>query len=226
VSWAYTFAGGTGEPNDPYQIATAEQLTSIGSDPNLLSKHFVLVADIDLDPNLPGGKVFDRAVITYAFTGDFDGGGHSVRHLTIDCLQDVSAGLFCVVGRNGQVRNLTVEGVSITSRADRQVSVGGLAGCNQGWIDRCRSTGTVLSTKRIGCLGGLVGENSGGPWGKRSGIISRCSSRCTVTSDYYTRGMGGLVGWNRDGEPLSHCHCPTTGLNRHCLCSLGQSFRT
>ena len=54
---AYGFAGGTGEPNDPYQIATAEQLTSIGSDPNLLDKHFVLVADIDLDPNLPGGRI-------------------------------------------------------------------------------------------------------------------------------------------------------------------------
>ena len=36
TSYAYDFAGGTGEPNDPYQIATAEQLCSIGSDPNLL----------------------------------------------------------------------------------------------------------------------------------------------------------------------------------------------
>ena len=35
------FAGGTGEPNDPYQIATADQLISIGSDPNLLDKHYL-----------------------------------------------------------------------------------------------------------------------------------------------------------------------------------------
>ena len=62
-TYAAEFAGGTGEPNDPYQIATAEQLISIGSDPNLLDKHFILVNDIDLDPNLPGGRVFDRAVI-------------------------------------------------------------------------------------------------------------------------------------------------------------------
>jgi|GEM_PF-6723146 len=34
---AYTFAGGTGDANDPYRIATAAQLISIGSDPNLLS---------------------------------------------------------------------------------------------------------------------------------------------------------------------------------------------
>ena len=53
VAMALPFAGGTGEPNDPYQIATAEQLIAIGLDPNLLSRNFVLVADIDLDPNLP-----------------------------------------------------------------------------------------------------------------------------------------------------------------------------
>ncbi|HOV77792.1 MAG TPA: hypothetical protein PLS24_07170, partial [Sedimentisphaerales bacterium] len=41
---AVKFAGGTGEPNDPYQIATAEQLIAIGSDPNLARSHFVLTA--------------------------------------------------------------------------------------------------------------------------------------------------------------------------------------
>jgi len=44
----FAFSGGTGEPNDPYQIATAEQLISIGLDDSLLSKHFVLIQDIDL----------------------------------------------------------------------------------------------------------------------------------------------------------------------------------
>jgi hypothetical protein len=90
---AAQFAGGTGEPNDPYQIATAEQLLSIGSDPNLLDKHFVLLNDLDLDPNLPGGQVFTQAVIPPAvsgqegswseipFAGSFDGRGHKVCHL-------------------------------------------------------------------------------------------------------------------------------------------------
>ncbi|NIM08947.1 MAG: hypothetical protein GTO53_07330, partial [Planctomycetales bacterium] len=56
------FAGGTGQWDDPYRIATAEQLVSLGADPNLLDKHFVLVADIDLKAGLSGGKVFERAV--------------------------------------------------------------------------------------------------------------------------------------------------------------------
>jgi len=57
------YSGGTGEPNDPYQIATAKQLISIGSDPRLLDKCFVLVNNLDLDPNLPGRRIFSRAVM-------------------------------------------------------------------------------------------------------------------------------------------------------------------
>ena len=91
------FAGGTGTPDDPYQIATAEQLISIGDDPNLLDKHYVLVDDIDLDPNLPGGRVFTQAVIasykmipqdgplykTPKFSGSLDGNGHSISNFVI-----------------------------------------------------------------------------------------------------------------------------------------------
>jgi hypothetical protein len=59
------FAGGTGEPADPYRIATVEQLVSIGDDADLLSKHFLLVEDLDLDPNPPAADGFDGAVIAH-----------------------------------------------------------------------------------------------------------------------------------------------------------------
>ena len=96
------FAGGTGEPNDPYPIATAEQLVSIGDYPNLLRSHFILVNDIDLDPSLPGGQIFTRPVIApcegarfpmrgeptfptgTTFTGSFNGNGYTVNNLTLD----------------------------------------------------------------------------------------------------------------------------------------------
>ena len=57
------YSGGTGEPNDPYQIATAEDLMLLGESTEDYDKHFILTADIDLNPNLPRRKVFDRAVI-------------------------------------------------------------------------------------------------------------------------------------------------------------------
>ncbi len=57
------YSGGTGEPNDPYQITMAEDLMLLNETPEDYDKHFIMTVDIDLDPNLPGRKVFDRAVI-------------------------------------------------------------------------------------------------------------------------------------------------------------------
>jgi hypothetical protein len=52
------YGGGSGTAEDPYQIATAEDLMLLGDSPEDYDKHFILTADIDLDPNLPNGKVF------------------------------------------------------------------------------------------------------------------------------------------------------------------------
>ncbi|UCF17746.1 MAG: hypothetical protein JSW59_09835, partial [Phycisphaerales bacterium] len=41
------YGGGTGEPDDPYLIYTAEQMNTIGAEPNDWDKHFKLMADID-----------------------------------------------------------------------------------------------------------------------------------------------------------------------------------
>ena len=52
------YSGGSGMMDDPYQIATAADLIALGETPDDYDKHFILTADIDLDPNLPGRKVF------------------------------------------------------------------------------------------------------------------------------------------------------------------------
>ncbi len=190
---AADFAGGTGEPNDPYQIATAEQLASIGFDPNLLGKHFILTADIDLDPNLPGGRVFTDAVIAAydgsfydsspydGFTGCFDGDGHAVRNLTLHGNQAGCTGLFGYIGLKGRVRNLRLEGVEVWGVS----VVGALAGCNGGTIENCNVSGSVSARFNAG---GLAGYN----W---SGAITRCRAAVDVTG---TGGgtLGGLVGYN------------------------------
>jgi hypothetical protein len=200
---AWGFAGGTGEPNDPYQIATADQLTSIGSDPNLLSKHFVLVADIDLDPNLPGGRIFEKAVIAplewpfpgTPFSGVFDGRGHKISHLTI-CgrsswlsMLGEFLGLFGRLEFGAVVKDLGVVDVNITSSS----YVGALVGRNSGRVTGCYSTGSIGGGER---LGGLVGYN-------RYGIISNSHSTCSVSAT--SADVGGLVGYNRDGT-ISNCY--------------------
>lgn len=103
------YSGGSGTTQDPYQIATAADLMALGETPADYDKHFVLTADIDLDPNLPGRKVFDNAVIAGAwklpFTGVFDGNDHTISHPTI--VGEFSLGLFGQLGWNFQREPLT-----------------------------------------------------------------------------------------------------------------------
>jgi len=192
------YGGGTGEPNDPYQIGTAEDLILLGETPEDYDKHFVLTDDIDL-----GGHVFDKAVIapdtdgaTYSFegtsfTGVFDGKGHRIFNLVIAGGNYV--GLFGLLEPGAEVRDLGVVHVNATSSYG---SLGGLVGCNFGYVNRCYSTGVVNGTGQY--VGGLVGYNGGS--------VTQCYSTGVVsgTGQY----VGGLVG---DNEYGSVTQCYSTG---------------
>ncbi len=118
VSVHAQYSGGTDTPDDPYQITTAQDLILLGQTPNDYDKHFVLTADIDLDPNLPGRRVFDMAVIgpdtdlteTYyqgvPFTGVFDGNDHVISRLQI--AGESHVGMFGQVGSGGEISNLGI----------------------------------------------------------------------------------------------------------------------
>ncbi len=183
--FAAEFAGGTGDPNDPYQIATAEQLMSINDDPNLLGRCYVLVADIDLDPNLPDGREFDRAVIASgesAFNGVFDGNGRTLHHLTI--LGDSHLGLFGQVDREGEVFDLNLADIVVRGTGS---DIGGLVGRNDGWITGCLCRGDISGD---GAVGGLAGRNRG--------LLRRCSSGGDVSGNGV---VGGLTGMHFSGNP-------------------------
>lgn len=205
-AFAYGFAGGTGEPNDPYQIATAEELISIGSDPNLLKSHFVLVNDLDLDPDLPGRRIFDRAVVAdmndyrygfqgEQFTGSFDGSGYVIRNLVIVAPEKNYVGLFGNIGEGGAVHDLGLEGISITGR----YSIGALAGFNgyESTISFCYAIGSVMGESEVG---GLLGQNGGS-------VVS-CFSAGDVIGD---RSVGGLVGYNSGGAVSCYSDGHVTG---------------
>ena len=161
------YSGGTGEADDPYQIATAADLIALGQTPDDYDEHFILTADIDLDPNLPGRRVFDRAVIApdtddtedsfqgTGFEGVFDGNGHSISNLTI--VGGSFLGLFGRTDYVTMISNLGMEAVDVNGRGDY---VGGLVGQNgyyrYGPITDCYSTGTVSGNDYVG---GLVGDH-------------------------------------------------------------------
>jgi hypothetical protein len=189
------YSGGSGTAEDPYQIATPGDLIALGETPEDYDKHFILSDNIDLDPNLPGRKVFDKAVIApdtdqlkddfqgTSFTGVFDGNGHTMSHLTIRGTGYL--GLFgqLAVWRaplRGFVRNLGVVHVNITGSGEY---VGGLVGINYGTVNCCYSTGTVASDGND--VGGLVGAN-------RGAVADSYTTGKVSANDY----VGGLVGAN------------------------------
>ena len=199
------FSGGTGQSSDPYQIAVSEQLISIGDDPNLLRSCFGLINDIDLDPNLPDGRVFNRAVIAQqvedekGFSCSFDGNGHTIRNLWILAGEKDGVGLFGVVERGGIIRSLKIQNAHVKGGS----AVGLLAGSNGGWIESCACDGTVSGTE---CVGGMVGQNLRFK-GEESAVVNGYAS-VHVTGQ---ENIGGLVGWNNGAILSCHASGHTTG---------------
>ncbi len=211
------YSGGTG---------TAADLSALGETPADYGKHFIMTADIDLDPNLPGRRVFDRAVIApdtndatgwfqgTSFTGVFDGNGHTISHPMIkggDYL-----GLFGHLESEAEVKNVGVVDVNIAGSGGL---VGALAGSN-GYgtvVTQCYSTGVLSGDHSVG---GLVGGNWGtvtqcysagavsGKWSSVGGLVG--SNKGAVTNCYSTNAVsgrgfvGGLVGYN-DGTVTNCC---------------------
>ena len=187
------YSGGTGEPNNPYQIATVSDLISLGENPGHYNKHFILTHDIDLNPNLPGGKVFDKAIIApdtnpddywnyfqgTPFSGILDGNGHTISNLTIT--GDHYVGLFGQLVSRAMVRDLKLVNVKVTGSGSY---VGGLVGCNYGNVIRCCKTGSVDSTGNY--VGGLTGYNNGN--------ITHCYSTGSISTNGYC--VGGITGQN------------------------------
>lgn len=206
------YSGGSGTADDPYQIATAADLIALGETPADYDKHFVLAADIDLDPKLPGRKVFDKAVIAPRvgediinplgtdFTGNFDGNGHTIKNLTISGSPGGYLGLFGQVWNGGRIRNVCLENARITG-ANGSSCLGSLVGGNyEGIIDSCYTIGSVSGGEGSGAIGGLVGHNQG--------TITYCYALGSVSAGKNSKFTGGLVGWN-SGQ-ITQCYASVT----------------
>jgi len=199
------YSGGSGEPNAPYQIANVADLMALANDVNDYNKCFIMIADINLDPCLPGNPVFTTAVIARgtvditgygfvgsAFSGDFDGAGHKILNLTIDVNVNSNdfVGLFGDVN-GGDIKNLGLENVKIISSGNFSSFCGGLAGrLENGSIEYCYSTGNISAGNFPWQIGGLVGENTG------TATISNSHSTCSVTDTSDSSELGVLAGRN------------------------------
>jgi len=159
--------------------------------------------DTDLDLS---GESYDTAIIapdtahgnqshdSDKYLGHFDGAGHIISNLTItsDGGGNWYLGLFGYIGSGGEVKNLTLENISIAGGWAAGY-FGALAGYNEGGtVDSCHVKVTITGSR--GDMGGLVGANV-------RGSLVDCTAKGSVSGG---TGGGGYIGGltsrnNREG---------------------------
>lgn len=134
------------------------------------------------------------------YTGNFDGGGHTITGLKIDKSGTDYVGLIGCLGSGGKVQDVTLTNISVSGAN----CVGGIAGQNYGTVENCSVNGTVTG-KGFTDTGGIAGSNYG--------TISGCSAEGTVTGSVNVGGIAGLGAPNYDtgtgsliGSTIEGCH--------------------
>lgn len=190
------YSGGEGTPSDPYQISTAADLSRLSATPADWGASFVLTADITGVGDFAGIGSMENP-----FTGDFDGGRHTVEGVKVASTEGVGSatGFFNALGGNASVHDLGLKHVTVSGAT----FCGALAGyVASGTIERCYTSGVVNGNSI--CIGGFAGQNCG--------TISDCYSTANVIShgDY---AAGGLVGKNTGTVQRTYASGDVTGHN-------------
>ena len=190
------FEGGTGAKNNPYLIATPEQLALMSCIMNFDNDghySFKLVNDIDLRGHywMPAGYLQNCT-----FSGLFDGDNHKIFGINIDTSKGgekmkCAVGLFCSV-TSATITQVTLEGSIINSFG---TATGGIAGEGTAGINNCNVNANIMASNSP--AGGLIGVLHGG-------IIDACS----FTGNVFGKAtIGGIAGVNESGNTLTIANC-------------------
>ena len=192
------------------EIATPEQLAAVREN---LSGHYVLTADIDLSgmewtpigAYMPSGESEEEQEIpaaAYAFTGTFDGQGHTIRNLTINQPEGWALGLFGVISET-EIGNFTLEN-AVVDGSVMTADVVGYAYCstvsNVNLVNG-KVTAHYTEMSSEGMYGGIVGA------GMSSRIVN-CSAQADIAIPDGTANAG-IVGGGL--ELTSVVGCTATG---------------
>ena len=180
--------GYTIESNGSYTVTSADGLMNIAELVNGGKTDINITLDTDIDLT---GKDWMPIGTSNPYTGTFDGGGHTIKGLTVTT-NDEYAGLFGWLGDAGTVKNVVMEGVQITKNHSSGFA-GGVAGFSWGTIENCSVSGSVSGTVYVG---GVVGAQ----W---NGSITGCSSSATVKGTVY---VGGVTGQTNGSATLTACY--------------------
>lgn len=214
---------GDGTMDNPYKVYTIKDLENVALEKEDLSAYYELQNDIDLSEKYGEGKLSWTPIgmqsgSTKAFSGSFNGNGHTISNLYIDSKSE-STGLFAQLSADGIITNLNLENVSIKTSMQR---CGAVVGYCKGLVSNCNVVGgEIVSTANK--VGGAIGEiyesgmaskiftdlyvsgkgqNAGGilgscdsPTSSKAPIeISQCYSKANVVGEKY---VGGIIGYAR-----------------------------
>lgn len=187
----YLFAGGSGTPEDPYLIETAEQLDGIRY---VNDRHFRQIADINLG-TAPWNESTGWQPIG-SLRGSYDGNGYCISNLTINRPTSNMQGLFGDI-QDTVIKNIGLKNVNIVG----SYYVGGLSGrIRNVTVERCFVTGKVSGSDYVGGVIGKMGGSSPG------GSIRDCYSSTAICLERSDGGIvpsgGGIVGWRARGSVI------------------------
>lgn len=114
------------------------------------------------------------------YNGIFEGNGHTINNIYINS-NNSNQGLFGVVGENGKVKNIKINGKIETTG----IFAGGITGVNNGTILKCSNNAEMVMNGACGA-GGITGANNG--------TIMKCINQANISSRGET--AGGISGFN------------------------------
>ena len=222
---------------DAIEISTAEQLAAIKDN---LSGNYVLTADIDLagaewtpiGAYAPSGESAEEQeipAVETAFTGTFDGQGHTISNLVINQPEAWAQGLFGCIA-NTKIGNFTLENATVDAQLMGSDVVGyaymsTVSGVN---LVNGKVTAHAGEMSAEGMYGGIVGAGMGSmvenctaqadvviPDGTaNAGIVGGglemtsvvgCKATGTVTAGNDCYGLGGVSGCGFAAEQFTDC---------------------
>ncbi|MFA7545492.1 MAG: hypothetical protein WCY49_07055 [Anaerovoracaceae bacterium] len=181
--------GGSGTIEDPYLIATPEQLHNLRNFP---SAYFKQVRHLNLAPHIledfswydpiggwqPFGPVWGDP-----FNGYFDGNGYTIQNMFINRPSVAHQGFFTGLGPTASIHNLKILNATVTGGQKAGLLAGYINGST---VDDIVLSGSVTGNGRTG---GITGESTGA-----SALISDIVFTGTVTGLGWL--TGGAVGFN------------------------------
>jgi hypothetical protein len=208
---ASAFQSGTGTSNDPYIIATGDQLAYLATlvnagnaTYNSSSVYYKLTADIDLNNKAWTPIGLDET--GKKFKAKFDGDSHTISNLYANLPNQDYVGLFGELESPGVIKNVTVKNVNISALS----MIGAVVGyAYTGTVENCHVTGKINLDANYYKVGGLTGGGYA--------TIKNCSvtgaadydNKIVATylrADYEGDNVGGLAGFIGEGTTaISGC---------------------